>query len=110
MNLPTPHTVQHIRWEAGGTDAHGNPAPDYADPVDVQVYGWSFPAPEERTNQRVVVDVSLFGPPDLTVDSRDRFILPGLGLHEVAGPAQDYGNGPFGWKPGVVVNLVRVEG
>ena len=109
MNFPTPWTVQHVVWSAGGTDAHGNPVDVYAPPVDVKVMGWSELQPDERVSGRVVIDLRLFGPPGMSGASRDRWILP-EGVYEQQGPVQDYTRGPFGFAPGVVVNLQRVEG
>ena len=109
MSFPAPWTVQHVVWSSGGRDAHGNDIDVYAAPVDVKVMGWSAPAPEERVSGRVVVDRQMFCPAGVTGKSRDRWILPD-GLYEQQGPVQDYTHGPFGWAPGVVVNLLRVEG
>lgn len=109
MTFPAPHTVTHWRWSKDGTDPHGNPVPVYA-PEEAKVHGWAAPAPEERTNERVVIDMRLFAPAGTVVDSRDRFTLGDGHTYEVQGPVQDYSFGPFGWRPGVVVNLLRVEG
>lgn len=107
--FPTPHTVTHRVWSGTGKDTHGNVVPTYTAET-VEVYGWAAPAPEERTNERVVVDMRLYAPASLTVDSRDQFELADGHTYTVQGPAQDYSYGPFGWAPGIVVNLERVEG
>ena len=112
MKFPARHTVQQLRYEQGGTDAHGNPVDGFASPEDVQVYGWSVPQSDEpgvSGQDRVIVDVKLFAPESVTVTHRDRFVLP-TGTYEVSGEVEDYNHGPFGWTPGVVVNLRRVEG
>ena len=109
MSFPTPWTVQREAWSSGGLDAHGNQSDTYLAPVDVAVYGWAAPAPEERTSERVVIDLRMYAPSGTAANSRDRFILPD-GTYEAQGPAQSYDYGPFGWQPGVVINLRRVEG
>jgi hypothetical protein len=107
--FPTPWTVQHAVWVDGGTDAHGNDIDAWAAPVDVKVMGWSAPTSDERASGRVVIDLAMYCPPGVTGASRDRWILPD-GLYEQQGPGEDYTHGPFGWAPGVVINLQRVEG
>lgn len=88
----------------------------FGPPENVQVFGWSVPQSEEpgvSGQDRVVVDVQMLGSVSMTVSHRDRFVLPSgphAGTFEVSGEVQDYNHGPFGWAPGVVVNLRRVEG
>jgi hypothetical protein len=112
VSLPTPWTVQQLRYVSSGTDAHGNPVEGFAAAQDVKVYGWWVPQSDEpgvSGQDRVTVDVKLAGPPSLEVGHRDRFVLPS-GTFDVVGDVEDYTHGPFGWQPGVVVNLRRVEG
>lgn len=115
MTYPTPWTVQVEAWQSGATDTHGNPVDDWAAPVDVDVYGWSVPMSEEPRplEQRVVVDVKLYAPHGTQVGSKDRVTIPAgphAGVYTVEGGVEDYNHGPFGFQPGVVVNLQRVEG
>lgn len=109
-------TLQRFPWTTSGEDAHGNPINGYGEPVDLRVFGWAVPASEEpspSTQDRVIVDVKVYVPPSETVGRRDRVVIdvgPNAGTFEVIGEVEDYTHGPFGWEPGVVVNLQRVEG
>lgn len=111
--FPTPYSVSRVPWSSSGTDVHGNPVDVYGTPVAIDVYGWSTPsssgANREPVDDRVIVDMQLFVPPDTVVDHRDRFVLP-TGTFEVEGEIADYNHGPFGFRPGSVINLRRVEG
>lgn len=110
---PTPYVVQHERYRAdGGLDAHGNRVPAWDDPVDVVVYGWAAPTssePKLAGQDRVAVALELFAPPSTAARPADRFRVDGE-LYDVVGEVEDYTHGPFGWRPGVVINLARWEG
>lgn len=112
---PTPFTVGHHAYSAGGADPHRNP-PSYTPPLDengttVAVYGWSVPSsaePKLAGHDRVTVDIELLAP-DFTPGPHDRIDLPD-GQYEVVGATQDYNTGPFDWQPGGVINLRKVDG
>jgi hypothetical protein len=116
LTFPTPHTVGHHAYSAGGPDPHRNP-PSYTPPIDepgeaVAVYGWHVPSttePKIAGHDRVIVDVELLVPPEFIPGPHDRIDLP-TGQFEVVGEVQDYNHGPFGWHPGSVINLRKVDG
>ncbi|WP_431941677.1 hypothetical protein [Nocardia grenadensis] len=60
-------------------------------------------------HDRVVVEVELFAPEEFDCAPQDKVILSGT-EYSVIGHAEDYNNGPFGWRPGLVINLKRAEG
>lgn len=111
--FPLLFTVGHRIWSASGPDdAHGNPVEGWADPVEKRVYGWGAPQgsePKLAGHDRVVVAVELLVPPDFGCSPRDRMVLDGIEF-DVIGPIEMYDHNPFGWNPGGVVNLGRVDG
>lgn len=113
MTFPTPYTVQRIPWQSGGVDDHGNPIEGYGPPQDVGVYGWWSPQSDEHRPAGVTVDVKVAAPPSFEISHRDRIVIPvgpNQGTFDVVGEVEDYTHGPFGWQPGIAVNLQRVEG
>lgn len=111
--FPLLFSVGHRVWsEDGSYDDHGNPAEDWSAPVVKAVYGWGAPngdEPKMAGHDRVTVQVELLVPPGFVCSPRDRILLDGV-EHEVIGPVESYDHNPFGWNPGGVVNLRRVEG
>jgi hypothetical protein len=82
--------------------------------VEVLVVGWAVTGGVERGEDghinQVSWDVSLYAPASLQVDAQDQFIVPGLGMFEVAGSPANWDNGPW-WSPGVSeIHLRRVDG
>ena len=49
-------------------------------------------------------------PPDFPATAYDLVDIPGDGQYEVDGEPEDYCHGPFGFRPGLVVNLRKVSG
>lgn len=112
MFIQARRTVEVERWSYDSTDPFGNPAPAWADPVPVKVYGWEPPKSDEPVlagHDRVVVDLQVLAPPGVEVGSHDRVIVQGR-RYEVVGEIEDAGNGPFAFNPGARFNLRRVEG
>lgn len=115
MEFPTPWTVQVQAYDSTAEDGFGNPLDAWGPAGAPQpVYGWCPPGTigrREVTGWRSVVttDVELLAPPGFTCNPRDRIILDGL-VHEVQGEVEDFNHGPFGFRPGVVVNLKRTKG
>jgi hypothetical protein len=116
--LPLRHEVGLHSYSAGEIDAYGCTIPVYTPPRDSpgtaeKVYGWSLPLSIEPHGEGrdniIVTDVELLAPPGFSVGPYDVVDLPD-GQYEVVGHPQDYGYGPFGFDPGVVVKLRRVEG
>lgn len=109
---PTPWTVGRRVFDESGEDAHGNPVPSWSEPVPQPVYAWA-PAgtsePFEAGRDPVTWDLDLFAPPGFAAAPRDRFLVDGTEF-EVEGRVRDFNHGPFGFMPGVVVRLRRVEG
>lgn len=111
MTFPLAQTVQHLPFVAGVEDSHGNPIGSWDTPVEVAVYGWASPTstePKLAGHDRVIVDVEMFAPSTWPGHARDRVTVAGA-TFEVIGEPEDYNHGPFGWEPGVVVNLQLVE-
>jgi hypothetical protein len=112
MTFPTPYTVLTEAYSAGSYDAHGNPVDSWAAPVQQRVIGWYVPVaiePKVAGRDAVVVDLALMVPPDFIIGPLDRVTVAGNSF-EVIGYPEDYTHGPFGFNPGLVVNLKRVEG
>ena len=102
--------VEVITWSGGEADAHGNTVDAYAEPVPRYVYGWaptSSTEPKTVGPNRVVVDLEVFSP--FTLQPKDRVVVHGR-TYEVEGECEDWNHGPFGHRPGFVVNLRRVDG
>ena len=104
-------TVEVIPYETTGLDSYGNPVEGYGAPVETLVYGWAPGGSQELTGwqSQVTADLALYAPADFTVGSRDRVRVLGE-TYDVEGVVEDFNHGPFGWAPGVRVNLRRVEG
>lgn len=117
MTFPLRFEVGVHTYSTGADDGYGGTTDTYTPAVgepgvSQKVYGWSAPSstePKVAGHDRVVVDVELLAPPDFTVSAHDLVDLPD-GVYEVVGQPEDYNHGPFGFTPGLVVNLRRVEG
>jgi hypothetical protein len=122
--FPTPWTAG---WHTAtaGTDAHNNPTntthtPELVDddnnPVDgtpVKVMCWAPAESVEPGINQVVYDLDLYCPPGTVVNPDDVVDLPldrSVGRFEVVGWPKDFTKGPFGFTPGMVVQLRRAEG
>lgn len=113
MTFPTPYTVGWHHADPDATDAHGNPTTAYTPPLDedgteVAVIGWAPVAMTESGTTRVEADLDLFVPPETQSGPNDVVDLPD-GPYEVVGWVEDYTKGPFGFTPGMVVKLRRVQ-
>lgn len=101
------------KWAGVGEDAHGNEIEAWDSPVEQLAYGWSTPnstEPKTVGENRVVVQVELLTPEGFEIGPRDKVSLPGQGELMVIGFPEDFNNGPFGFRPGLVVNLRRADG
>lgn len=111
--MQTPWTVEiHPYLPAAGYDQYGNPVEGYGDPVPWDVYGWAPVGSQELTgwSSQVTADLAVYGPqPPVSIGSRDQLTVNGERF-DVEGSVEDYGHGPFGFDPGVKVNLTRVAG
>ncbi|WP_280485358.1 hypothetical protein [Nocardia cyriacigeorgica] len=111
--FPTPFTVQTRAYSQGpDKDPRGNLIERWADPVVQPVIGWGAPQsaePKVTGHDRVVVELELFVPEGFTCGPKDK-ILVGNIEYLVLGFPEDYNHGPFGFRPGCVVNLKRAVG
>lgn len=118
MTFPTPLTVGWHTADTSGTDAEGNPATTYTPDLDeagtvVKVMGWAPATSTEPQIGRVEYDIDLYCPPGTVCKPNDVVDLPldrSVGRFEVVGYPLDWTKGPFGFTPGMVVQLRRVEG
>ncbi len=123
--FPTPYTVGWHVSSDDEPDAEGNPrgityTPELkdgsGDPIDgspVKVMGWAPATSTEPEFGRVEHDIDLFCSPGTVSRANDVVDLPldrSVGRFEVVGEALDWTKGPFGFAPGVVVQLKRVTG
>lgn len=119
-DFPTPHTIGVHTWSGTGEDSHGNPIDVYTPPLAEageprQVIGWQVPSSTEPLiagHDRVIVDVELGVPPGFALGPHDVVDLPygPPGQFRVVGEIRSTEGNPFGWVPGGIVNLRRVEG
>jgi hypothetical protein len=109
--IPLLFTVGHRAYSDSGEDAHGNPAEDYADPVDVEAIWWSPSSSEPALagHDRVAIDLVVVVSSATPVGPHDSLVVEGR-EYEVVGYPEDYDHGPW-WSPNrKPVNVRRVEG
>lgn len=117
MKATIPVTQRH--WSTTGVDEYGNPVATFTDETRL-VFGWWVPgsdAPaggnEVSTAGRdgVIADVAFLAP-RFPVDDRDEFIIPEFSDQplRVQGEPRPWDFGPFGFRPGMQVNLLFAEG
>jgi hypothetical protein len=104
------------RWLIDVLPYVGTVEDDYGNTVDAwatvpkrkHVYGWAPAGTNESTasRQTVTADLELFAPSGFTLDPRDHVRILGQ-TYEVQGVVEDFDHGPFGFSPGVRVNLRR---
>lgn len=113
MTFPTPYTVIHEVFNGAGEDDLGNDTETWATGVEVAVIQLAPSMVESVAGytSRVVADVDMSVPPELSVSVRDRFTLPEPfgGPFEVVA-LEDYNHGFHQWRPGSVVKLQKVTG
>lgn len=105
--------IIHRRWGTSGEDPYGNPVQAFTE-SELLVYCWWVPDVEENLpggRDSTIGDVRFLAP-DFHLDDRDEFRIPEFSSTplRVVGEKQSYDYGPFGWKPGVQVDLRYVEG
>lgn len=109
--FPERFTVGHEALIKGAKDSMGVPIVSYSASVDVSVYGWASPSADDVIRPElsgVERDLDLYAKVGFTLPG-DRVTVAGQ-LFTVIGYPEDYGTGPFGYRPGVRVNLKKVEG
>jgi hypothetical protein len=106
---PLAQTVGHVRYHSETEDDHGNPVARYHPERTRMVYGYGpRTVSTEPGGTQVIEGLDMFAPL-FAVDHRDRFVVDGR-THVVEGDVSDWTHGPFGFKPGQVIHLKRVEG
>lgn len=104
--------VGHRVFNAGATDAHGNPRETWAEPVQVGIYAFNPGVPKDAQvsgSDRDISTPSLYVPLSVVMDARDRVIVRG-DLFEVDGDTQVYRN-PYGARmDGNQINMRKVAG
>lgn len=111
--LPLTQEVTRLRPGGVVTDPFGNEVPGVPTEDQVLVFAWWVGSSGEPNLsghvERTESDASLIGAPGDFLPS-DQVILPGVGLFEVEGYAENYDNNPW-LKPGRdTVRLKMVEG
>ena len=107
--MQTPWSVDVVPYIGTVENEYGNTVDAWATiPVPTPVYGWAPAGTNESTasRQTVTADLELYAPSDFVVDPRDRIRILGK-TYEVQGDVEDFDHGPFGFTPGVRVNLRR---
>lgn len=106
---PLAQTIGHERFHSETEDDHGNPVARYCTVRPRMVYGYGpRTVSTEPGGTQLIEGLDVFAPL-FTVDHRDRFIVEGR-THVVEGDVSDWTRGPFGFTPGQVIHLKRVEG
>lgn len=108
--FPTPWTVDILAYLGDVEDDFGNEKPKWSTVARTEpVYGWAPAGTSEANVSRhaASADVELYAPPSFAANPRDRVVLDG-NMHEVEGYVEDFNHGPFGWRPGVRLNLRRL--
>lgn len=117
MSFPTPYTVDVLHLQPAGQDDYGNDTETFGPAHTQRVYGWapggagSARSTREADDARatVVTDLQLFAPAEFVCGAQDRVVIGGV-TYFVEGNVEDFNHGPFGFRPGVRVNLQRVTG
>lgn len=107
--FPTPYTAE-VHAPLGEPDKWGREV--FAEADRQAVIGWGPPMsaePKKDGRTGLVIDVELYAPRGFRCPPGSKVVLQ-IGEFLSVGYPEDYGFGPFGFKPGVAVNLRRVEG
>ncbi|KAA0021809.1 hypothetical protein [Antrihabitans cavernicola] len=115
MSLRARYKVGTRKFSEGpDKDPRGNKVKRWAPAVEQRAICWG-PAnanqaePKVVGHDRVVVELELCVPEGFDVGPQDKVIIAGA-EYDAIGYPEDFNNGPFGFRPGMVVNLKRVEG
>lgn len=123
MTYPTPYTVGWHTASDGAADPRGHAAtvfsPSLVDGSDnpvngspVAVMGWAPTRQDETGAARVESDLDLYVPSSVSVKPKDVVDVPldrSVGRFEVVAYPEDWSYGPFGFRPGSVIKLKRIE-
>lgn len=105
-------------FSEGAANGKGQPVKTWAAPVTQYVIGIG---PEKTAEPivpgytRVTLSRRLYVPESFVCGPHDKVVIPATRNlpdveYDVIGYAEDYCDGPFNFRPGLVVNLYRVEG
>lgn len=116
--LPARIAVQTKACIEGAVNGKNVPIKAWADPVTQYVIAIGpekSAEPATPSHVRVTVTRALYVPERFVVGPHDRVILPAVRNlpafeYDVVGYPEDYCQGPFDFRPGLVVNLYRSEG
>lgn len=111
MWLTQRYQVQHLAKTEDAEDSWGTKHPVWADPIEVEVFGWSPPSPDTEIRDigsGVRRDLDLYAPTGFARPG-DHVVIEGE-TYEVIGYPEDFTHGPFGFPAGYRINLQRVEG
>ena len=110
--FPAHVPIQWRFWESAGKDPLGNDIDRWGDPVDVKCISWSSRRVLSRDGVSEVEDVDhldLSVGPRFVWNPKDLAVIPGRGAYMVEG-VRDPGEAFHGWKPGIVLSLLKQEG
>lgn len=118
MTFPLRYTVGWHTFSEGAADGRGNTTKTHtpaltAAGTGVKVMGWAPTRQAETSEVRVESDLDLFVPATVTSKPGDVVDVPldkSVGTFEVVAYPDDWNHGPFGYTPGSVVKLKRVQG
>lgn len=111
--FPAGETVTRLRAVLV-EDRYGNLVPDWSDPgrldiPDCAVAPRTSNEDTEQGRQGVVVGIAVYAPTGADITPQDRMEVRGE-VWEVVGEVADWRSPYTGWRPGIVVNLARMEG
>lgn len=112
MNLKAKYKLGVKRYLEGSTDAHGNPVEGWGPVEYLDVYAiapTSSAEPAASGREAVITGLSVLAPVGVQIDAKDRAVI-GDKEYTIEGDLADWNTGPFDFKPGVQINLKRVDG
>lgn len=106
------HVISVMRYVSGETDAHGNEVEAWSQPISVKVYSiapTTTAEPFQAGREAVVTGLQVLAPKGTEIGPYDRVLVNG-DEYTVEGDIADWSFGPFGWEPGISIQLERVKG
>jgi hypothetical protein len=112
VTFPARYTVQYEVWFTTAKDELQNDIDQWQDPVPRNVIGWTSRQTVIQDGVRSAEDedkTRLQIPADFVWAVRDRVTIPGDGRYQITG-ALTADAGFHGWKPGLTLDLLKVDG
>lgn len=110
--FPTPFEVLTEKHYKGEPNKYGDREDLWHPPVAQKVYGWDPPGPEEESfsanRDEIIHELNVYVPPGFDFSTEDFMTIQGERYRAVGG-MRDYNHGPFGFMPGLVARVKRVE-